>query len=315
MRLEHDRRAFVLLAVLWVMVGASAVGLGLALEARHAALAAHNRRALIVARWAAEDCLNRSEAIVDDALHRAASAPADSVVWATLDKLSPYAPDDTTFVADTTCDATLRPAGTTIDVNTADDTTLTRLFVAAGFPVAQADSLADAILDWRDPDQVPRPLGAEAEWYRAHNRMPPRDGPFADARELYRVRGLEHVAGLDSLLGVDSDRVVIDRAPFAVVAALPGITDEAIARIAEVRARGAGVGGLIAFGSVLSPNAKATLLASYAQLARVTATEPDAWILVARGWSGVPHVTADVEVRLVRAGARAAIVRRRAWTE
>jgi hypothetical protein len=57
------------------------------------------------------------------------------------------------------------------------------------------------------------------------------------------------------------------------------------------------------------------LLASYAELARATTAVPDAWIIVARGWSGIPRVTADVELRLVRAGWRAAIVRRRTWVE
>lgn len=312
---ELGRRGFVLLAVLWVMVGVSAVGLGLVLAARRAAGAARNRRAIVVARWAAEGCLNETEAIINDALHRAANVPSDSVVWSTLDLFSPYPASGATFVADTTCSATLRPAGTTIDANTADDTTLARLFAAAGLTESQADSVADAILDWRDPDQVPRPHGAEAAWYLAHNRVPPRDGPFADARELHRVRGLEQFAGLDSLLGVDSDRVVLDRAPLPVIAALPGLDGEAIGRMADLRARGARTGGLLPFSSALSPVAKATLLASYAELARVTAVEPDAWIIVARGWSGIPRVTADVELRLVRAGSRAAIVRRRTWVE
>jgi len=315
MRYNHQARGFVLLAVLWVMVGVSAVGLGLALDARRAAGAARNRRALVVARWAAEDCLSRTEAIIDDALQRAANLPSDSAVWATLDLLASNSANRATFIEDTTCGATLRPAGTTIDANTADDTTLTRLFVAAGFTVAQGDSLADAILDWRDPDDVPRPFGAEADWYIAHNRVPPRNGRFADVRELHRVRGLEQFDGLDSLLGVDSDRVVIDRAPLAVISALPGFSDEAIDRMAELRARGARTASLLEFSSTLSPDARATLLASYSDLSRATTTDPDAWIITARGWSGFPRVTADVELRVVRAGSRAAIVRRRAWIE
>jgi hypothetical protein len=43
--------------------------------------------------------------------------------------------------------------------------------------------------------------------------------------------------------------------------------------------------------------------------------EPDAWLVTARGVTGFPQVTAVLEVRLVRAGARAAIVRRRTWLE
>ena len=311
----RGRRGFVLLAVLWVMVGVGAVGLGLALAARRAAGTAQNRRALVVARWASEGCLNRTQAIIEDALRRAHDAQADSAVWATLDHFFPKRTSDAASVVDTACDATVRAAGTTIDVNSADDTMLTRLFIAAGLSVARADSVVDAILDWRDADRVPRPRGAEANWYLAYNRLPPRDAPFADVRELRLVRGLEDFAGLDTLLGVDSDRVVLDRAPLPVIAALPGLSDEAIARIAELRVRGARVADLLQFANTLSLDAKEGLLASYPVLARLTTTEPDAWTITARGWSGIPRVTAVVELRLVQAGFRAAIVRRRTWVE
>lgn len=310
-----SRGGFVLLAVLWVMVGVGTVGLALALAARRAAGTAQNRRALVVARWAAEDCLNRTQAIIDDALHRARDAQSDSAVWATLDLFLPNRVSAESSVVDSACDATLRAAGTTIDVNSADDTALMRLFTAAGVPAARADSLIDAILDWRDADRVPRPHGAEADWYVAHNRLPPRDAPFADVRELRLVRGLEHFAALDSLLGVDSDRVVLDRAPLPVIAALPGLDAEALARIAELRVRGARVANLLQFANTLSVDARAALMASYPTLARLTTTEPDAWTITARGWSGFPRVKAVVELRLVEAGSRAAIVRRRTWAE
>jgi general secretion pathway protein K len=53
-------------------------------------------------------------------------------------------------------------------------------------------ALADAIADWTDPDDDPRPLGAERDWYRA--RTPPyvpRNGPFATVAELALVRGID----------------------------------------------------------------------------------------------------------------------------
>lgn len=312
---DRCHRGFVLLAVLWVMVGISAIGIGLALVARRAANAAYNRRAMLVAEWAAEDCLNQSEEVIGDALERAAHTPADTAVWAMLDRFAPNATPNGLFVADTDCATGLRAAGTTIDVNTADHATLSRVLLAAGASAFQADSLADAILDWRDPDQVARPNGAEANWYVANGRMPPRNAPFADAREIALVRGLEGTPGLDSLFGVDSDRIVIDRAPLAVIAALPGLGEEALGRIAQLRARAAVMGGLLPFSGMLSPNARDALMASYPELARRTTAEPDAWIVTSRGWAGVPRVTVDIQVRLDRAGTRAAIVRRRTWVE
>ncbi|MGH7648289.1 MAG: general secretion pathway protein GspK [Gemmatimonadaceae bacterium] len=311
----RTRRGFVLLAVLWVMVGISTVGLGLALVARRAATAAYNRRAMLVAQWAAEDCLSQSEEIIGDVLKRAAQVPQDTAIWEMLDRFAPNAAPNGLFLADTDCAVGLRAAGTTIDVNTADKTTLTRVLDAAGASALRADSIADAILDWRDPDQVARPNGAEANWYIAYGRIPPRDAPIADPRELTLVRGLERDPGLDSLFGVDSDRIVLDRAPLAVIAALPGLDDEALGRIAQLRARGAVMGGLMALSGSLSPNARDALIASYPELARRTTAEPDAWIVTSRGWAGVPRVTVDIQVRLARAGTRAAIVRRRTWVE
>jgi len=308
-------RGFVLLAVLWVMVGVSAIGLGLALVARRASTAAHNRRAQLVAEWAAEDCLNQSQELIGAALGASAPRSDNSTVWGMLDRFSSYGTTAGPFVADTNCTADLRAAGTTIDVNTADHVTLTRVFVGAGAAASTADSLADAILDWRDHDQLARPNGAEANWYVGYGRIPPRDAPFADPRELRRVRGLEHVDGLGTLFGVDSDRVVLDRAPLAVIAGLPGFGDEALGRIAEIRTRGGQIGGLMPFSASLSPNARNAVIAAYPELSRRTTLEPDAWILTARGWSGVPRATEVVQLRLVRAGPRAAVVRRRAWVE
>jgi len=307
-----SRRGFVLLAVLWVMVGVSALGFALALVARRAAGTAHNRRAAAAAQWLAEDCANRAEAAIGDALtHRGADSTASAEVvrisWAALDTAVEVSP----LMREAPCAVALRPAGTTIDLNTADDGLLRRPFVALGYPPAVADSLADAILDWRDADDVPRPSGAEAAWYVARRRASPRNGPFADVRELRRVRGFESRSGLDSLLGVEPGRIVLDRAPLAVVAALPGFTNEAVSRVADHRAGGTPVADLLSLGAELSPEGRAALLAYYPDLVRLTTSEPDAWVLTARGTAGAPGVTFVLELRLVRAGDRAAVVRRR----
>ena len=75
------------------------------------------------------------------------------------------------------------------------------------------------------------------------------------------------------------------------------------------------IADLSTFAGQLSPGARQVLLANYAELTRATVTEPDAWIVVVRVEAGAPAVGAVVEVRLVRAGTRAAIVRRRSWIQ
>lgn len=311
-----SNRGFVLLAVLWVMVGVSTVGFGLALLARRATGTSHNRRAAAVAMWLAEDCANRVEAAIGDALtHRAQDSARTTEVtlrsWSRLDQAVATSP----FVGGAPCGLAMRPAGTTIDVNTADDSLLVRLFVALGNAPVAADSLAAAIFDWRDGDDMARPAGAEASWYLAQGLMPPRNADLADVRELARIRGFAQLPGLDSVLGVEPYRIVLDRAPLAVIAALPGFTNEAVARVAEHREHSVPISDLLSLSAELSPAGRAAMLSDYPDLVRLTTAEPDAWLLTARGTAGTPPVTVVLELRLVRAGDRAAIVRRRTWIQ
>ncbi len=55
----------------------------------------------------------------------------------------------------------------------------------------EADAVSDAILDWRDPDNMVRPHGAEAPAYAARGlSYLPADGPFNSLSELLLVIGV-----------------------------------------------------------------------------------------------------------------------------
>jgi general secretion pathway protein K len=55
--------------------------------------------------------------------------------------------------------------------------------------------LADALADWTDADDVPRPRGAERDWYLAQTPpLVPRNAPFASVGELALVRGIDTAA-------------------------------------------------------------------------------------------------------------------------
>lgn len=298
---------FALAAVLWVLVGASALALAATLAARDAVSAATNRAELARAAWAAEDCLERVRAAVSTALAEARDEGPDAPSWRALDRRIAASP----LVAG--CQLDVVPAGERLDLNVADGEMLRRLFVAAGVTSGAADSLADALLDWRDEDDQPRPSGIEAAGYRALRRALPRNGPFADARELAEVRGFG--GGADSLLSAEPGRVFLDRAPPAVLAALPAMTPEAVIRLVEMRGTTRAAPALEAVAARLSPAARGELMRGYRELAGAATTGPDAWIVTARGHGGTPPVTAVVEARLERAGERAAIVRRRSWIE
>lgn len=300
-----ERRGFALLAVLWVIVGVSAIAAASLLVAREGVSAARNRMALTRARWQADDCIERARAVIDDALTDRGDVPRPvSGGWAVLDRVVTASP----AVTAASCDLTLQAAGTAVNVNTADADQLAALFTALGIDVVHTDSMVDALLDWRDADDVARQFGAERLWYMAAHLPVPRNGPLANIGEVRLVRGFGPDALpdsiLDSVLTVEPGRIVWDRAPMVVLASLPGMTPEALGVIADLRLRGVSVGDVSTLGASLS---------RYADLQRLTASEPDAWLLIARGHDGhAPVVTATIEDRLVRAGTRAAVVRR--WT-
>jgi hypothetical protein len=309
--LSHSRNGFALISVLWVLVGVAALALAANLAAREAVASARNRADLGAAAWRAEACLERARAAITDSLVAAADEPPGRTVWGRMDAVVAASPT----LAGMDCTVEMRPAGAALDVNGADDGTLRRLFGALGRTPASADSLADALADWMDADDAPRPFGAEADWYRSMRRSTPRNGPLADGREVLRVRGFDALPGIDTLLSAEPGRVPLSHAPPAVLAALPGLGMEAVARMAELRMRGERPSDLAAFTQSLSPGARDEAGRRFSELIGAAVTEPEAWIVRARGGVGTPPAVSVVEVRLVRAGGRAAIVRRRTWTE
>lgn len=306
------RTGFALLAVLWIILAAASLGMTIVFASRESVAAARNRGSATRAMWHAHDCLERTRAAIAAALEGAgAQASQRESPWVALDTVvARSAP-----VAAMPCDVELRPTGRSIDVNTADDQMIRVSLRAAGIASARADSMTDALLDWRDADDVPRPLGAERVWYVESRRLTPRNGALASDRELALVRGFGVDPMLDTLLGVESGRIFLARAPLAVIAGLPGMGEEALARIAERRVRGSEAVDLLALAAELSPEARAWLVARYAELTRLTSPEPDAWIATSSGRDRGSPVTAVIEARLVRAGTRAAVLRRRSWVE
>ena len=306
-----ERSGFALLSILWILVGVSALALAANLAAREAVAAARNRADLGRAAWRAEACVERARAAITDALAEHRHEPPGATVWGRMDRVVAESP----LLAEMDCEVEVRAAGAALDVNAADDETLRRLFLALGRAPASADSLVDALADWRDADDAPRPSGAEADWYRARRLPPPRNGDFADVREVLLVRGMDAVPELDTLLSAEPGRVPLTHGAPAVVAALPGLGPEAAARLVEMRMRGQRVAELAAFTGALSPGAREQAMRHFPALVGAAVAEPEAWIVRGRGAVGAPPAVSVLEVRLVRAADRTAVVRRRTWTE
>jgi len=80
-----------------------------------------------------------------------------------------------------------------VDINAADPATLQAMFVLAGADEDSARKIAAAIIDWRDPDQLAQPEGAEDPEYEAAD-LPygASDYPFRLAPELQQVLGMDY---------------------------------------------------------------------------------------------------------------------------
>lgn len=294
------RHGFALLAVLWVIAGLSVLGLAVMLAAREAVAAARNRIASTRAAWLAEGCAERTRAAIDGAL-------ATGLGWGHLS-------DDVqlTALARFKCTGTLTPSGYALDVNQAGAQRLTRLFLASGLGSARADSLVQAVLDWRDADDTPMTLGAESSWYRARRLVVPRNAAFGDAAELRFVRGVAE-SGVAGLLGTEPGRTPINLAPLPVVASLPGMSTEVVDALEDRRRRRVAVTDLAQLAQGVSATARDTLLGRFAELAALATVDPEAWILEVTASDGTPPIAAVVHLRLAPGPGGAVVVGKKVW--
>ena len=82
-----------------------------------------------------------------------------------------------------------------IDINAADRTLISGLARALGIPADKADAIGDAVVDWRDPDDIPQPHGAERQAYSAADRAyGPSNRSFRDVEELRYVLPVDNAA-------------------------------------------------------------------------------------------------------------------------
>ncbi len=78
-----------------------------------------------------------------------------------------------------------------IDLNAASAELLIDFLIGRGVEPTEALYLADAILDWRDPDDEPRLYGAEIDQYlRAGYPYGPRNAPLDSVDELQQIIGM-----------------------------------------------------------------------------------------------------------------------------
>ena len=127
----------------------------------------------------------------------------------------------------------LRDESAKIDINTATDALIRGLLTSSGVPDDEATRLLDAILDWRDPDPLKRPNGAEEQDYReAGLAYRPANQSFQAIEELQLVLGMrpEIYRRLVPSITVFSRQPGVNPtlASREVLLAIPGLTTEVV---------------------------------------------------------------------------------------
>ncbi|MGH7467665.1 MAG: general secretion pathway protein GspK [Longimicrobiales bacterium] len=264
-----SRPGFVLMAALWLLVALGAVGLEVSLRNRTRRLATANlldeARARTIAEAAVEYARSRlGSAMMGRADELRAQAAARATTTAarqrahqqdmtSLFRQSDPAEDPwrepaelvppTVAVGDIEAAMQLRDTGAAFNPNEADELML-RQFFAQGLRIdyALADELTQAILDWRDEDDLPRINGAEGEQYtEAGAAVLPGNRPFATLDELRHVLGMtaELFQQMRPYLTlVSSGRINLNAAPEPVLLALPGFTPVAATSLLRLRQSG-----------------------------------------------------------------------------
>lgn len=192
--IDRASKAFALLAVMWVVVIAGLILLGLQKAVRVNLAAAHSELASVQAHWLARAGIEQALAVLqndavfsDDTMEQWYSSSVFQQVELGAGQFSVIAG------ADPAVDST-RPRFGLIDhsgrvnVNVADAAQLSKLGDLADWQV-------DSIIDWRDSDENMRDAGAEAQFYH-QLRFPYeiRNGPLQTIGELRLIRGIDETA-------------------------------------------------------------------------------------------------------------------------
>jgi len=186
-----------------------------------------------------------------------------------------------------TCRWTIEHPDALLDLNAAPAAVLVRLATMVGLTHDSAQLFAEAMVTQR------------------------RRGGFTDVRQIESLPGAKRI--LHYLTVDGSGRVDLSTAGTAVLAALPGMTPEAVELLVRRREIGVSVRGVDELSGALSPAGRAALLAEYADLAPIVTFESHRLVLTAEGWVGSygRYPATTVEIVVERVSDRLAVLQRR----
>jgi general secretion pathway protein K len=300
------------MATLWLMVAISTVTLAIGVQGRELRAAAANRAEAVRAKEITNAGLEHARAELERRARGSAAVSAIGLLdpWATPERLLPAGgrlSDGARYTL------AARDLGALLNVNRASELELRRFLTALAIDDGRSDRIAQAIADWRDPDDARRARGAEADAYlEAGSPVLPENGAFRRVEDLRHVLGMteavyERIAPLVSVAG--TGRVNLASAPVPVLAALPGMEPALIRTVLE-RRRAGPLGSIVELADDLPPDARAAFEAHLPDLVSRTTVRTQELEIVSEGWyEGAPTRARTMAVA-VRSGEAVFLFRR-----
>jgi len=213
---QSSERGFVIVAVLWILAALSALAMIFSVYLSNSA------RAL-----GATDLNVQSEALVSASLELAAYQ-----LLSADEKTRPAQGSFRFRMDDAAVLATFTSEAARVDLNKASKEMLASLFEVLGAEEKVAGEVADRIVGWRTPPKPGAANDEEALYLASGLAYSPRGAPFAHVNELSLVLGVspamvERVLPYVTVFSKSADVDVL-LAPPEVIAALPGMTPEAL---------------------------------------------------------------------------------------
>jgi general secretion pathway protein K len=222
------QRGIALVIVLWITIMLTVIASGFAFSMHSEALTARNALSLAQVRTAANGAVERMAFEL--------ARPRYPTAWNADGQPHQWRDGDVAIVASAVDESAK------IDINSAPETLLKGLFQNVGGADAEtAGRIVDAVIDWRDPDDLRRPNGAEEADYRAAGlKQKPANAPFETTAELARVMYVTPAifARVADSITVHSRQPGINArtASRDVLLALPAATPEAVDLFLQQRA-------------------------------------------------------------------------------
>lgn len=238
-----NRRGVALLGALWLVAMIASVSAQFAVTVRErralGLVAADGARDHAALAGALATLQARLEAELRTNVRTVRSVPTTIDPWQTLDAQLASG----LMVGNVEVTARALDLGTVRNLNLASEVELQALIAAVLRDAQTARVLAQAILDWRDQDTLPRAFGGEAEAYaNAGLLLPPDNARFRAVDDLRHVIGMtpERLDALRPYLTTVGNvtRVNLNAAPEPLLRTLPGMTDALLAQILALRSGG-----------------------------------------------------------------------------